>query len=207
MVSKLERWKKLSTSSKEHVKNPNKGQIFDDLATFPDTKEKTDDTLNVEPQGSSTNDTSSDSVRVENTSNTPTLDSNIQSTNSTLIDGVQNVTTNPDSKPNKPKQDKKKEQGKPTSVSLTKRVNDAILTTIENKVTQRDTHNRTSFQITYTNLAKLERFDEEHGGRQKTLFINNLLESAFAELEEDPTWHKILNEDLDTLIEKLKARR
>ncbi|WP_422661781.1 hypothetical protein ACK8P5_25845 (plasmid) [Paenibacillus sp. EC2-1] len=92
-------------------------------------------------------------------------------------------------------------------MGLAHRVSGNVLNYVQNKVTKEMTHKKTSFMASLPNLAKLELFDNAHGGRVKGEFLNSLLEEAFAELENDPQWKRILNKDIDRVIARIRKKK
>lgn len=77
--------------------------------------------------------------------------------------------------------------------SFASKISQNIRETIDNKVTKEKTHRKTSVLLRNDTLDKLANYDLAMGGRIQGLFINDLLDSFFEELEQDEKWRKILN--------------
>jgi hypothetical protein len=211
MASKLERWKRIASNNSESIPNPNKVKIVEDLSRVPVVESEDKEELKANQQDPAEHDKQTGQEPQEELEeskdskpNNPneSVSTVIQSNDSTHEVGLQSrsTTSTPSSKGSRSRSSKQEEK-------FISRVNNAVRSYIDNKVTKEDTHKKTSFLIKLENLAKLENFDKAHGGRIKGEFINNLLENAFSELEEDPEWKKILNRDLDLIINNLKSRR
>lgn len=226
MTSKMDRWKKITkTGSHDSVRNPNKSQLMDDLTTLPlgetadDAPPQGEDVINTsqandEPNAEQITD---ESDRSNNT--TPIERVEVQSIDNTPKDEVEsdskNITPESPSDNSPPPAPPviggaggtKKRRVQKSDESIITKANSAVTNYKANKQTKDKTHKKTSFLLRFDILAKLGNFDDAHGGRIQGEFINNLLENAFAELEEDPQWKKILNHNLQQKIERLKVQR
>jgi hypothetical protein len=191
VASKFERWSKISHNQVERTDiSPDKTKLLNDFSTVPEKYRGDNIPADASDSVSGKINPNADSS-VESGSNNPTPDV-----------GVQNSSTSESGKsPAKSKRGGKQQEG------LATKVNNNVRSFIENKVTKEQTHKKTSFLLTLRNLAKLENFDKQHGGRVKGEFINNLLEEAFAELEKDPQWKKVLENDVDRLMEQIGKKR
>lgn len=141
------------------------------------------------------------SSSVESSSKDSTQDSGVQnkSTESEYTLGVEsksntptdNDKDNPSSEPEPPDHEEVPviRQGN----SFANKVSQNIRDTIDNKVTKEKTHKKTSVLLKLDTLDKLANYDMAMGGRIQGLFINDLLDNFFEELEQDPKWEKILN--------------
>lgn len=145
MASKLDRWKKISSSSKETIKNPNKSQIVDDLARIPTTliEEQQEQGQDENQQSKSENNNQDDSSRIESVSTTKDDDV-----------GVKHRSNTPTPR-KKRERDKLQKKDEPP-ISFTSKVNEAVRSYIDNKQTKDDTHKKTSFLLRLDLLAKLD---------------------------------------------------
>ncbi|MNT10636.1 hypothetical protein D3C72_1454770 [compost metagenome] len=74
------------------------------------------------------------------------------------------------------------------------RVSQGLRDAIDNKVTKDKTHKKTSLLLKNETLNRLANYDKAMGGRIQGIFINDLLDNFFDELEQqDEKWKKILN--------------
>lgn len=197
-MSKLDRWRKISAKNPDSVGSnirPDKSKLLTELTTVPKLINPIDESNHndeVESESKITEYKEESSVESRSIDHTPSI-------------GVQEEKVE-QKKSNKGKAKPSGNRRKEEKDTLIRRVNSNVESFILNKTTKEDTHKKTSFLIKYENLAKLEKFDEAHGGRIKGEFINTLLEEAFADLETDKQWNEILNSNLDVIIDKLKTK-
>lgn len=234
-MSKLERWKKISSTSSVSEGNPNsKLQIIEELssvevldtpAASDDAKASSEENTNTETNNSKAEDNNKTPIsediaesKVESTNDNDNKESVIENKNNKDKDetGVENKsinsTSNKTRNTNKPKSKQKPEpQPEPSKPEqqerFTERVNNAVISYREAKLTKKDTHKKTSYEITFDNLVKLENFSRVHGHGAKGEFINHLLETAFEELEENEAWKEILHRDYSAILNTLKTGR
>ncbi len=218
MASKMDRWKAISAGSKgekESPPNKDKPELIAQLSRVPvegattGSEETTDNDgsnsapIIIEETSSEKSNKSKKSDKKENRSIDSTPESVVQnkSTESEYEVGVESTNnTATDNDDNEEEQEQKLEQPVQQEVAATtqgnsfvSRVNENIRYTIDNKVTKEKTHRKTSVLLRNETADKLVNFDMAMGGRIQGLFINDLLDNFFEELEQDEKWRKILS--------------
>lgn len=162
-----------------------------------DSEKKIKDEVAV---GSNSKD-STPNIEVDNKSNIPEYTIGVENKNNTRTDSGE---TPPPAEPEHEEEDE--DDGDPDSSghkevtatvqggnSFVSKISQNIRETIDNKVTKEKTHRKTSVLLRNDTLDKLANYDLAMGGRIQGLFINDLLDSFFEELEQDEKWRKILN--------------
>lgn len=106
---------------------------------------------------------------------------------------IQNINNTPAENLTGVGQEEYKNDSNPTE-TFVNRVNQGLRDTLSKKITKDKTHTRTTLLLKNELLNKLANFDAAMGGRIQGLFLNDLLENFFDELEQqDERWKKVLN--------------